>query len=121
MPEKKPKIIEVKPVWSVISNTDLTEGRGGRVVLFVCEMETTARRKAIKRGVQGSNAYVEAGVALVVETGEGEVTYIPGRVERPSKEDRAVQEKADALEVALAKAKAAGLSEEDLKILRGGK
>lgn len=121
MPEKKPKIIEVKPVWSVISNTDLTEGRGGSIVIYVCKMETTARRKAVKRGVQGSTAHVEAAKALIVEVDGKRVTYIPGRVERPSKEDQAAQEKADTLEAALAKAKAAGLSEEDLKILRGGK
>ena len=46
-------ILETKPCWLVISNSDLTEGRGKRVILAVTWSRTTANRRAKGMGSQG--------------------------------------------------------------------
>jgi hypothetical protein len=115
----EPKIVKVVPVWVVKVNTDLTEGRGFNRVFAVCVMGATARRASSGKNVQGCDGIVERGYALTVEIDGKKVKFIPGEPETPSKEDRAEQEKIDRLEAAAERARKAGVSEEDLKILRG--
>jgi len=119
--EDRPEIDGAKMVWLVKRNSDLNEGRGHIVVAWVCDMKATAIRHAHKAGVQGTDAQVEEAVALFVMVDGKRVLYVPGQVEKPTKEDKKAQKKQDELEEVLYRAAAAGLTDEDLKILRGSK
>ena len=116
------RAIAGKTVWLVWSQTDLTEGKGFRFVKHVCETEATANRLAYKKYVQGSNCPVEKSMAYRLNVGEekGLMTswYALSKIERPTKDDLARQKKINELEAAVAKAKAAGLTEEDIRALR---
>lgn len=110
------EVVEGKEFWVVYSNTDLTEGRGHSIAVATCEMESTAIRLSIKRGVMGTNADVEPVKGIVF----GGQTYIPSyavKIDNPSKEDIETQKKLDAKRLAFAKAKAAGLTDDELKAL----
>lgn len=122
-------IIDTKRVFAVIQNADGTEGRGPNYVMAVCEAESTARRLGKGKDVQGSDCGIVPTLAIRI----GNQAYVspcswlaPCRIYEPSAEDRAVERelqhqraaekrKRDALE----RAKAAGLSDEDIKALRG--
>lgn len=119
--EDRPEIIEVSDVHVVMQNTDRTEGRGVEKPIHVCALETTAIRLSHKKGVQGSDARVVPSKSLKVEIDGKKFIYIPGTVEQPTKEDKENQSNRDAVASALAKAKAAGLTDEELEILRGGR
>jgi len=116
----KTKVIEVVPVWVVRRNTDLTEGRGIEVVSSVCHIRETAKRLAYKKGVQGTDASVTPGFAIIAEIDGNEVLLVPGEIECPSKDDKVDQKMRDDLDTVLAKATAAGLTADELKLLRGG-
>lgn len=106
--------VETKEVWVAWTNTDLTEGRGKRVPLAVCELETTAIRLGRKGYVMGSDCPV---------TKETAVFYggwlIPGVIEPSTGADGAAQMALNARRSAEAKAKAAGLTDAEIKALRG--
>lgn len=108
-----------KTVYVAYTNTDCTEGRGYDVPIAVCEMEATAKRIAKKQYVQGSDGPVRS-VDLVKI---GDKWYAPSaaiNIIKPSKDDVAVQARVDAKRDALEKAKALGLSEDDIKALAAG-
>lgn len=109
---------EERTLWVAYTNTDLTEGRGRQVLAHVCEMEATARRLAKGIGPMGTGGEVHP-VKLLVHEGKLYVPYELARAVPPTPEDQQAQAKADAKEAALAKAKAAGLSDADIKALRG--
>lgn len=107
---------EKRTVWVAYTNTDCTEGRGHDVPIAVCAIEATAMRLARKQYVQGSDGPVRA----------MELTKIEGRwyapsaainVVNPTSEDVVAQEAIDAKRGAVAKAKAAGLTDADLLAL----
>lgn len=109
---------------AVVNNKDLTEGRGPLFPQHICELEATARRVASKAGVQGGDATVievDLFNDMDAKQGGGVHIYGPVYVVPPTKEDKAAQERVDAREAAEEKAKAAGLTEEDIKALRGGR
>jgi hypothetical protein len=109
-------IVDEKTVYVAYSNTDCTEGRGSDIPVAVCELEETAKRLAHKRYIQGSDGPVRPAVLRRI----GAEWYAPEacyRVISPTKEDRAVQKMIDAKRAALDKAKAAGLSDEDIAAL----
>lgn len=109
-------------VYAVWTNTDLTEGRGREYVQYLCEKKSTALRKAKKNYVMGTDSRVTEEVLF--NAGRG--WYGPVRVIEPSREDLQVEEqltaeakaKADK-EAAITKAKSLGLSDADIKALRG--
>tara|TARA_R110000851_G_scaffold325868_1_gene494059 strand:+ start:338 stop:673 length:336 start_codon:yes stop_codon:yes gene_type:complete len=103
-----------KDVWYVIGNTDNTEGRGRNVVLHTCQIRATAIRLSRKKGVMGSDAHIEKGIAFT----DNNVTYGKVCIENPSREDVVYQQKIDDHEALIAKAKQLGLSEEEIKSLR---
>lgn len=108
-----------KSVYVAYTNTDCTEGRGYDVPIAICEMESTARRLAKKQYVQGSDGPVRR-VDLVKI---GDKWYAPSaaiNIIKPSKDDVAMQARVDARREALEKAKAFGLSDEDIKALVAG-
>lgn len=103
---------QARKVWVVL--TDLTEGKGFHRIKHVCEIEATARRLAKGVDVQGCDAPVEERMSIKVNG----KWYYPGELERPTQTDSAVQLRMETAREVEAKALAAGLSEEDLAILR---
>lgn len=110
------EIKQEKEVWVVYENTDNTEGRGRQYPSFVCEVEETAKRLSIGRGVQGSNAYYYKMSSYLVEG----VWVAPVDVVKPTKVDLLAKEANDKVKTVLDKAKALGLDESDLEVLRKG-
>lgn len=107
---------EKRTVWVAYTNTDCTEGRGHDVPIAVCAAEATARRMARNRYVQGSDGPVRM-MELVKIDG---AWYAPSSiitVMEPTREDVAAQAAIDAKRDALAKAKALGLTADDLKAM----
>lgn len=105
---------EVKKVWVVYVNTDATEGRGVEYPKAVCEMESTAKRLAKGQGVQGSNADI-VHLDLIKHNGEW---YGPVMIIKPSGDDVNSQKKLDIVAAAEERAKALGLTDKDIAILR---
>ena len=108
------KVKKTKDVWIVRKNTDNTEGRGFHYVGWVCETKATALRLAKGAYVQGTDCPVYKGKAIYIDN----VWYIPGSPEKPSEQDDVNQKKLEQLKVVLDKAKSAGLTEDDLKVIR---
>ena len=111
-----------KPVWVVLANTDLTEGKGCLRPLWVCESETTARRMAKGRCVQGSDGRVMQFEAERIDGYWHAPVYIQSPTTDDLKNDERIAKarRADQLKhEALGRARAAGLSEEDIAILGG--
>jgi len=77
------KAKEEKTVYVVYTNTDLTEGRGHEYPIAVCEMKSTARRLAHKKGVQGTDATVNESKSYLIRAR----WYGPVSMIKPSKED----------------------------------
>jgi hypothetical protein len=103
-----------KVVFVAWTNTDLTEGRGAQYPFAVCESRATALRLGAKKSVQGTDCHVSAETAIK----QGARWLIPGRIHPATDEDRRADEAATARAAALEKARAAGLSEQDIADLR---
>ena len=106
-------------VYVVVSNSDLTEGRGKHVFIAYCSSASTAKRLARKKGVMGSDAEVrEVNLTAIGSTLLIPVSFI--NLEYPTREDEAEQKRLDALSEIVKKAKDAGLSDEEIKSLQRG-
>lgn len=97
----------------VLSNTDLTEGRGRDCVLHVCETRETAHRLSRGAYVQGSDCPVSERLAVKI----GGRWLVPGTIVSESKEDRKLAESNKRKEAVVQKARQAGLTDEDLSML----
>jgi hypothetical protein len=115
--------VSIKRVYIVWQNTDRTEGRGYELPFAVCELHSTALRLAKGNDVQGSDSritdfegeyngsWVIAPVVPVKPTQadmSAEQAWIAGKEEK-AKRDAAID-----------RAKALGLSDEDINALRMG-
>jgi hypothetical protein len=117
------EIMQERQIWAVWTNTDLTEGRGIEFVKHYCETEATARRLARGGYVQGSDCRITA-ERMFYRDG---AWYAPGpNVVRPTREDQLAEEllqeqrdREQRRQQAIERAKALGLSEEDLATLKG--
>lgn len=107
---------EKRTVYVAYTNTDCTEGRGRDVPISVCAAEATAIRLARKQYVQGSDGPVRT-MDLVKIDGEWYAPIAAINVVDPTCEDVAAQAAIDAKRVAMAKAKAAGMTDADLLAL----
>lgn len=107
---------KTKTAWVAWRNTDLTEGRGFDYPWVVCESETTARRLGAGKDVQGSSCRVEA-VKLVRVDGHW---YGPVKVETATENDLQADQRRAAFYAAFEKAREAGLTDDDLEILKKG-
>lgn len=105
-------------VWAVLTTDDLTEGRSGNYIKHLCEHEATARRLAKGGYVQGTDCPIER-VELRYLDGLAVIPVRRLRVISQSREDIVAQKHLDAIRAAQAKARAAGLTDEDLITLRG--
>lgn len=116
-------IDDIKVVYGVYSNTDLTEGRGRENLIRLAETKATAIRLAKKKGVMGSDGYVRPVVLFKIlntwykPTSTGSASY---DVEGPTEADICAENKRLAHQRAIEAAKAAGLSDEHIKALSGG-
>jgi hypothetical protein len=112
---------ETRIVFVAQTCTDLTEGRGAFIPLAVCELESTAIRMGKGRYVQGTDCPVSR-VELLLKDG---MWWAPVRdcvrIHLPSNEDKRVQEKATAAEIATQKALASGLTKEDIDAIRNAR
>jgi hypothetical protein len=104
---------EQKTVWVAWTNTDLTEGKGFRVPLVACELRSTAVRMGKKGSVMGSDCEVTEETALKRQG----TWLVPGRIYPATRLDRELQKAADDKAAALQRAKQAGLSDDDLRLL----
>ena len=114
---KSPMITDVQEVWVAWTNTDLTEGRGWQVPHVVCESRSTAVRLGSKGYVMGSDCPVEKALAVRV----GNVWLVPGRIIKATDADKALDEKRRIRDEVLEKARGAGLTDDELKIIGGGR
>lgn len=111
------RIADVKEVWVVEGNTDCTEGKGFPTILAVCDAKATALRIGKGKYVQGSNCPVYKSIAVKLEN-QGNRWFVPGKIEPVSGVDIKEQERLDAVEAAQEKAKQAGLTDEDIALLK---
>ena len=102
-----------KKVYVAWTNTDMTEGRGKVIPLAVCECRATAIRMGANGSTMGSDCAVTECIAVEIEGR----WLAPAQIHLPTIEDRKVQESMNKRDDAIKKARAAGLSEEDIKHL----
>ena len=108
---------EVKPIWVAYTNSDCTEGRGYDVPLAVCEIEATARRLGKGKWVQGLDAPIRH---LEMRKIDGE-WYVPScavRIHAPTKDDAKAEDAAKRRKAAIDRAKACGLTDDEIRELR---
>lgn len=114
-----------KKFYVAYTNTDCTEGRGSEIVFAISECESTVIRVGKKRYVQGSDCPIQE-AELVNIDGKFYVPihYVP--FTQPTIEDRkneaalyAERELKAKKDEVLVRAKSLGLSDEEIKLLRG--
>jgi len=114
MEMKKPKYKRRMQAWVVWQNQDRTEGRGPVYPIHVCENPVTAARLASGNDVQGCNCRVtEVTIFRIAQQ-----WYGPCHVARETVEDRNESYRMKAKAAALEKAKAAGLTPEEIRLLQ---
>ena len=110
-----------RTLWGVISNQDLTEGRGRSFYGKVAQHHSTAIRLGRKKYVMGQDAPVEEFRTYMIDGRE----YFPRRcfdeIHPMTPEDVDYEQKLKRIREARAKADAAGLTPEDIRILAGDK
>lgn len=111
----KIKIQDIKDVWIAWTNTDCTEGRGRQIPRAVCATKATAIRMGKKGYIQGGDCPVKKGIAVRIN----DQWLTPGYIQEANNQDVTTQKRIDEKSAVLKKAKAAGLTETDLKILSG--
>ena len=104
-------------LWAVYTNSDLTEGRGRQYVEFFCKMRATANRLAKRNYVQGSDSPVEPVQVLVLD-GQRVLPASLIKVEQPTREDEVEDARLNAASAAIERAKQAGLSDDDIALIR---
>jgi len=108
-------IQESKPVWVALTNTDLTEGRGHLFPCAVCDSPTTAMRLGRGRSVQGSDCTVVRAIAVRVNN----AWLAPCVIEPETEKDAQARLRMEAAEAAEAKARAHGLTDAEIRALKG--
>jgi hypothetical protein len=103
-------------LWAVYTNDDLTEGRGRQYVKHFCKLQATAIRLAKRGYVQGSDCPVSEVKALVLD-GQHVLPTSLIKVEQPTHEDEVLEARLVARSEAIQRAKDAGLSDADIKLL----
>ena len=108
------KVSDIKDVWLVVTNSDLTEGRGFPVILHVCDNPVTAERLAKKQGVMGSNANVEKSSAYKIKSS----WFMEGEIQRATKQDEEVYKIRINREAIIQKMREQGFTEEEISALK---
>lgn len=118
------KVLKKDIVYVVITNTDLTEGKGSEYPLAVTKLMSTARRISGGRYVQGTDCQIIQSFSFDLLINGNAMTFVPGRVVPPTDEDifndrvdKENRERSLKKENALKKARDLGLSEEEIKAM----
>lgn len=98
------------------TNSDLTEGKGWQIPFAYAELYSTALRLAEKKGVMGSDAEVRSCRGFRI----GNQVYGPVHLEPATAVDQARDHYRINREAAVAKARAAGLTEDEILLIRSG-
>lgn len=109
---------ETKTVYVAYTNTDCTEGRGTDIPIAVCAIESTAIRLARGQYVQGSNGPVRKMELVKIN----DQWYAPSNIIKiinPTREDEITQKKLETKYEIIEKAKEAGLTDDEIKVLMG--
>ena len=106
---------DMRDVWVVYTNTDLTEGRGRQYPLHICETEVVAQRMAKGAYVMGTDAPIEKDFAFKIDG----KWYAPIKVEEENAVDKEVRIRREARSAAIAKALAAGITQADIDAIGG--
>jgi len=104
-----------KTVWVAWTNTDRTEGKGREIPCCVAATKETAERLGHARGVMGSDCDVTPELAVKI----GNRWLVPGVIEQETESDKRLRLRRESRDAAVARAKAAGLSVEDIKAIAG--
>lgn len=106
-------------LWAVYTNDDLTEGRGRQYIKHFCKTRATAVRLAKGGYVMGTDCPVEPVEALFINGMHVLPTsFIP--IVYPSRDDEIAQQRMDERRQVLEKAKALGLTDDDIAALVKG-
>lgn len=105
---------ETKQAWAVIGNTDLTEGRGTQFFMSYHWLKASAIAAGLKKYIMGSDCPVQA----ITLYKHGSWWYGPVLVRDPTEHDKAAQKLMDKAEDVLERAKTAGITKDDLELLR---
>lgn len=105
---------ECRSIWVIWQNTDLTEGKGCIVPVAWCDSESTAKRLAKGKDVQGCDCHVTQEYALKVQGR----WFSAVNIELPTERDTATDQKLLAARAAEKKAREAGLTEQEINSLR---
>ena len=118
------KIIETKKLYVVVTNSDLTEGKGYEYPLAVCESPITANRLGKGKYVQGSDCDIKEITMINISSNPYPQWYVERKavnIIEMNQEDKDVEtlEKMKAEHhSAVEKAKALGLSENEILAIR---
>jgi hypothetical protein len=104
-------------LWTVQTNSDLTEGRGRQYIKHFCKLQATAIRLSKRGYVQGADCPVDQ-VRVLVLDGQRVLPASLINVEPPTKEDESVEAQLVARVAALKRAKELGLTDEELSAIR---
>lgn len=104
-------------LWTVHTNTDLTEGRGREYVKHFCKLQATAIRLAQRGYVQGSDCPVSTAEVLVLD-GQRVLPASLIHVELPTAEDERAEQRILARKAALERAESLGLTPDEIAALR---
>lgn len=110
---------ETEKLWAVHTNSDLTEGRGRQFVRYWCKLQATAIRLAKRGYVQGSDCPISQIDVLILD-GKRVLPANLINIEPPTPADEAAEKEIEARDAALSRAKAAGLSDDDIAIIAAG-
>lgn len=116
---------DTKTIYVAYTNTDCTEGRGQEIAFAVSECESTVIRLGSKRYIQGSNCPIEQRQAVKIENRWyvplGCVPFAQPTIDDRKNEAKLIAEKAlkAKKDEVLVRAKSLGLSDEEIKLLRG--
>jgi hypothetical protein len=102
-----------KKVYVAYTNTELNEGRGKEIPLVVCETEATAMRLGKGRYVQGADCPVH-GVEAINMLGTWYFPATAVNLISPTPQDATAQTLLDMRNLAIQKAKEAGLSDDEI-------
>lgn len=102
--------------YTVVTNSDRTEGRGHQMIIHYTLNKHTAIRLSQGKGIQGSDASVNSETFFIDE--ETRKTYGPIRLETPLSIDKKAEEEELEYNEVMDKVKALGLTEEEIKILK---
>jgi hypothetical protein len=111
---------ETGKLWAVYTNTDLTEGRGRQYIKHLCRLKSTALRLSTRGYVQGSDCPVKDVEVLELD-GKAVLPINLLLIEEPSPADQIEEQRIAAHEMALRKAKQAGLTDAEIALLAGAK